>query len=165
MLITNFSSSEYIIYLKAIDIYEELTSHYNRLYIKSKAYDKHGNILSACNSLHNKCNGDLTIFWNIFNKLKKTKKNIPLYKIDINTIFPDLKKNTEEINLNLLSDQELINIVEELQKETFPEDSIVRKLAKQYFNNDSLTNILFVGVKILPIITERMKIYSPHINK
>jgi hypothetical protein len=60
---------------------------------------------------------------------------------------------------------ELINIVEELQRSTFDDDSIIRVIAKQYFGNDSIVQILAVSNLLLPIVTERMKHYSPYIIK
>jgi hypothetical protein len=62
-----------------------------------------------------------------------------------------------------LSDSELISVAEELQNETFSENSIVRKLAKKYFGNDAILQMLLVSTKLLPVITERFKLYSPHV--
>lgn len=70
----------------------------------------------------------------------------------------------KEIKLNTLSDWELLCIVEELQGEYFDENSVIRRLAIQFFGDDSLTNMLFVGLKVLPVVAERMKIYSPHVD-
>lgn len=69
------------------------------------------------------------------------------------------------INLNELSDQDLLDLVQELNQETFEEDSRLRILAVQYFGTESLLHILAVGSKLLPVIAERMKCYSPHIRK
>lgn len=67
------------------------------------------------------------------------------------------------IILEDLSDLELLNIVDECQKDSFDENSIVRILSKQYFGGDSLTQMIFVVNKLLPIVAERMKNYSPHL--
>ncbi|MFW5847542.1 MAG: hypothetical protein ACOCVF_01300 [bacterium] len=47
---------------------------------------------------------------------------------------------------------------------TFDYDSMVRKLAKQYFGGESLLELMFVSYKLLPVITQRMERYSPHIS-
>lgn len=65
--------------------------------------------------------------------------------------------------LEELNDSELLEIVNDLQGETLAESSIVRKLAIQYFGGDSLTQMMFVALKVLPIVAERMKCYSPHL--
>jgi hypothetical protein len=71
----------------------------------------------------------------------------------------------EKIVLKELSDSQLLEIVKELQKETFEENSIVRKLAIQFFGSDSVNRILQISIIILPVVAERMKCYSPHIEK
>lgn len=65
--------------------------------------------------------------------------------------------------LEELSDSELLEIVNDLHGEAFAESSIVRQLAKQYFDGDSITQLMFVGLKVLPVVAERMKCYSPHL--
>lgn len=65
--------------------------------------------------------------------------------------------------LEELNDAELLEIVNDLQGETLAESSIVRQLARQYFGGDSLTQMMFVALKVLPIVAERMKCYSPHL--
>ena len=65
--------------------------------------------------------------------------------------------------LEELNDAELLEIVNDLQKETITENSIVRKLSIQYFGGDSLTQMMFVALKVLPIVAERMRCYSPHL--
>ena len=64
------------------------------------------------------------------------------------------------IILEELSNAELLQIVDEFQKEVWEDDSIVRTLAKQFFGGDSLTQIMFVPLKVLPVIAERVKGYS-----
>ena len=61
-------------------------------------------------------------------------------------------------------DELLIIVARELQKDAWEEDSIVRTLAKQYFGGDSLTQIMFVAYKVLPIIANRMILYSPYLS-
>ena len=61
------------------------------------------------------------------------------------------------------NDSELLKIVDECQKEGWGDDSIVRTLAKQFFGGDSLTQMIFVSLKVLPIVAERMRCYSPHL--
>lgn len=65
--------------------------------------------------------------------------------------------------LEELSDAELLKIVDECQKADWEDDSIVRTLAKQFFGGDSLPQMMFVSLKLLPIVAERMKSYSPHL--
>ena len=62
-----------------------------------------------------------------------------------------------------LNDTDLLAIVDECQKDSYDENSIIRVLSKQYFGGDSLTQMLFVANKILPIVAERMRCYSPHL--
>lgn len=71
---------------------------------------------------------------------------------------------SDNIILENLSDKELLDIVDELQKETFEENSVARKLAKQFFETDSIISIGFLSSKLLPIVAERMKAYSPYYN-
>lgn len=59
-----------------------------------------------------------------------------------------------------LNDAELLLIAGECQKEYWEENSIVRTLSKQYFGGDSLTQMMFVANKILPIVAERLKCCS-----
>ena len=66
--------------------------------------------------------------------------------------------------LEELSDAELLKIVDECQKEGWGDDSIVRTLAKQFFGGDSLTQMIFVSLKVLPIVAERMRYYSPYLK-
>ena len=68
------------------------------------------------------------------------------------------------IDLENSPDELLIIVARELQQETWKEDSIVRTLAKQYFGGDSLTQIMFVAHKVLPIVANRMIVYSPYIS-
>ena len=73
----------------------------------------------------------------------------------------DLINDDKKINLDELSDLELIKIARELQNETFDDDSIIRKLTIQFFGGDSVTQMMFLALKLLPIITDRMSSYSP----
>ena len=65
--------------------------------------------------------------------------------------------------LENLSDSELIEIANECQNECWEENSIIRVLAKQYFGGDSLTQMMFVSLKVLPVVVERLKCCSPHV--
>lgn len=65
--------------------------------------------------------------------------------------------------LEELSDAELLEIVDECQKDGWGDNSIVRTLAKQFFGGDSLTQMMFVSLKVLPVVAERMRCYSPHL--
>lgn len=68
----------------------------------------------------------------------------------------------ENIDINLLTDTQLVEMVNELNlNESFTDDSILRKLAKQHFGGDSLVQIIALSNVILPIVTERMRFYSP----
>lgn len=62
-----------------------------------------------------------------------------------------------QIDVDLLSNEELLAIVDELQNTTFEKDSIVRVLAKQYFGSDSLPKIVLLPYKLLPIVSKRLK--------
>lgn len=62
-----------------------------------------------------------------------------------------------------LNDTDLLAIVDECKKDSWDENSIIRVLSKQYFGGDSLTQMMFVANKILPIVAERMRCYSPHL--
>ncbi len=73
-------------------------------------------------------------------------------------------ENQEIIVLENLSDEELLNIVAELENSFVDEDSILRVLAKQFFGDDTLLNINLIPNKVLPVVAQRMKYYSPHIN-
>jgi len=68
------------------------------------------------------------------------------------------------IDLENSPDELLIIVARELQQDTWAEDSIVRTLAKQYFGSDSLTHIMFVANKVLPIVANRMIVYSPYLS-
>lgn len=65
--------------------------------------------------------------------------------------------------LEKLSDAELLRIVDECQKDSWEDNSIVRTLAKQFFGGDSLIQMMFVSLKVLPVVAERMRCYSPHL--
>ena len=70
----------------------------------------------------------------------------------------------EAIDFNTLSDNELLHIVGECDKDYFDDDSIVRHLAIQFFGGDSITQCLLVSVKLLPIVADRMRTYSPYVQ-
>ncbi len=63
----------------------------------------------------------------------------------------------ELIDVNKLTNEELISISEELQQETFSEDSIIRKLSTQYFGSSSWVEMISVAAVILPIMAKRFK--------
>ena len=81
----------------------------------------------------------------------------------------NLSKSTEDntvlvpIIVEHLNDEDLLAIVDECQKDTWDQNSIIRDLAKQYFGDDSLLKMILVANKILPIVAERMRCYSPHL--
>jgi hypothetical protein len=56
-----------------------------------------------------------------------------------------------------MSIDELLSIVDECQQEYFDDNSIVRKLAIQFFGNQSLICLLLVSAKLLPILAQRLK--------
>lgn len=91
-------------------------------------------------------------YWNDKDKIEITMKN------KTETTIMD------SIILEELSDSELLSIADECQKDTWDENNIVRILAKQYFGGDSLTQMMLVSFKLLPVIAERMKRYSPHLE-
>ncbi|MFW5847954.1 MAG: hypothetical protein ACOCVF_03475 [bacterium] len=67
-------------------------------------------------------------------------------------------------NLNNLSDEQLRDIVADGQRPTVADDSLLRQIAQHYYGKSDTLTIQLVGLMILPIITERMVLYSPHIN-
>jgi len=69
MFRTNFSDTQLLRYKMAIDEFRTKTGN-NRLSIKSEAFDMFGEIVENTSSLHDSEDGDLSIFWNIFDKLK-----------------------------------------------------------------------------------------------
>ena len=71
---------------------------------------------------------------------------------------------TFPIEIESLADNQLLEIVEECQKDSFDSESIVRKLAIQFFGNDNLIAIIGVSNILLPVIATRMKHYSPYIT-
>ena len=72
---------------------------------------------------------------------------------------------TETIDIENLSDEELLFLVEEIDSLHVAEDSLLRKVASQYFGSNNTMDFIRVGMLILPIIAKRMKHYSPHIDK
>jgi hypothetical protein len=87
-------------------------------------------------------------------------------KFNVDDNFADfcIKKN-REIVLEELSDEQLLHIVDELQKSEWEEDSIIRKLSAQFYGKSDLLCIAMLPHKILPEVAKRMKCYSPHIDK
>ena len=70
----------------------------------------------------------------------------------------------EKIVLEELSDNELLEIIDELQKENFADDSIVRKIAFQFFGGGTtIIQLISVANLLLPIVAERMKNYRAYI--
>lgn len=69
------------------------------------------------------------------------------------------------MTLESYTDLELISISEECLKTTWDSDSIIRTLAKEYFGNDSLISIMGLGLKVLPVIAERLKLKYEVYNK
>ncbi len=80
-----------------------------------------------------------------------------------NTTAIDANTKLLPVILENLSDAELLKIADELQNDTVANDSVIRILAKQYFGGDSLTQIIFVSMKILPVICDRLRCCSPHL--
>lgn len=70
-----------------------------------------------------------------------------------------MKTHMGEIDITKFCDVELIKLATELRNSGFSEDSMVRKLAKQYFNNDSAICLQMVAIIVLPVITERLNYY------
>ncbi len=66
-------------------------------------------------------------------------------------------------HLENLTDQELIDIVDALDNITHSENSIIRKLAIDYFGSDSSLNRVMLALPLAQTLAERMKRYSPHI--
>jgi hypothetical protein len=52
-------------------------------------------------------------------------------------------------------------ILDELSQATLKEDATVRLLAKQFFGDDSVLQIIAVGNILLPVVADRMRRYSP----
>ena len=73
--------------------------------------------------------------------------------------------NTVIINmLKDYSDQGLINLASELQQDTIAPDSDLRKIAKEAFGDDSIVNILMLGVPISAILADRLSVTSKYVN-
>ena len=62
------------------------------------------------------------------------------------------------------SDQGLINLASELQGETIAPESELRKIAKEAFDDDSIVNILILGVPIAAILADRLSATSKYVN-
>lgn len=69
--------------------------------------------------------------------------------------------------LQKLSDEQLMSLVEDFKKPSIPEDSLVREIVKEHFGE---INILVLQMNqllwpLIEVISERFKSYSPHIQK
>lgn len=69
------------------------------------------------------------------------------------------------IVLENLTDHELLKIANDLQSANIGESGLLKRLAKQFFGGESLMQILFVAHILLPVIAERMKQYSPELDR
>lgn len=69
-----------------------------------------------------------------------------------------LKKhnNSDPILLESLTNSQLLEIVDALQEDYWEEDSIIRILAEQFYGGNSVTQMLFVANKVLPVIADRL---------
>jgi len=68
--LTNFDRIDAPIYKKAIARYIKNTKDDN-FYIKDVAYDRNGNLLTNCLSLHIKINQNCSQFWDVFESIRK----------------------------------------------------------------------------------------------
>lgn len=67
------------------------------------------------------------------------------------------------MNIENLSDYELVEFVNDFQKTVIDENSIVRKVTKQYYKTDMALEISLVAIKVLFEMSKRFQTYSPHI--
>lgn len=61
----------------------------------------------------------------------------------------------EKINIQSLSDDKFLDIVQQLQQSTISEDGIIRKLSIQYYGNEAM-GIIMLPMLLLRILAERM---------
>jgi len=82
-----------------------------------------------------------------------------IYTYTVNIINIPIMKTKYDLPIDLtkLSDEELLEIVDESQKEFYDENSVVRVLSKQFFDNDSLIQMLSVRMILLPEVAKRLK--------
>lgn len=64
------------------------------------------------------------------------------------------------IDIEKMSDEELIKVVNDLQQPFIPEDSIVRKLCIQYYGKDNVEKFILLQMKLLPIVAGRLEMYK-----
>jgi hypothetical protein len=62
------------------------------------------------------------------------------------------------------SDEELINIVSQLDKKVYPENSIIRKITKDIFNTENPIHFLMIAVPLSKELAIRLNSVSPHIK-
>lgn len=62
------------------------------------------------------------------------------------------------------SDEQLINIASELDKKTYPDDSMIRRIAKDMFNSENHVYFLMIAVPLAKEMALRLNTVSPHIE-
>jgi len=67
------------------------------------------------------------------------------------------------MNIENLSDYELVEFVNDLQNTVIDENSIVRKVTKQYYKTDMALEMSLVAIKVLFEMSKRFQTYSPYI--
>ena len=61
-------------------------------------------------------------------------------------------------HLSHFSDAELISLASELQETPIAKDSKLREIAKEFFNDDDLVNILIIGVPLSAVLADRLQV-------
>lgn len=67
-----------------------------------------------------------------------------------------------------LSDQELKQLIEEYHMSPIPEDALLRKIVMEYYGKIDMTFLLQMMTflwPILQVVSDRMFLYSPNIEK
>jgi hypothetical protein len=69
------------------------------------------------------------------------------------------KQYEGDLKLESLTDDELLELCEELQMDSHVENGIVRKLAIQFFGGQAITQMIMVNSIVLPFVAKRLKVY------
>lgn len=67
--------------------------------------------------------------------------------------------------LELMSDSELIGLSQELNNDTFADDSIVRKIVQSDTNIQFMVGVLSLQGQLMSVLADRLRACSPHIIK
>lgn len=67
--------------------------------------------------------------------------------------------------LDNFTDEQLIDITEQLNNQVFPEDSLIRIIAKKIFGTDTAISITFIGVPLSQILAKRLQVSKKYSNR